>query len=170
MTRHISLSISALALSAALWPTAGLAQYAAQPFFDNTVALSQAYGLESIGLRLDLATTFEAPYDEELVETIEGVTGAPLERFEATLTAADAELARDLREALQEVVEAAEEGEDTSAAVAQARELLAQAYEVVIPADLRETPAFTGGILIQLLLAEEGVAEGYEEAVEDNEP
>jgi hypothetical protein len=54
--------------------------------------------------------------------------------------------------------------------VEEARALLAQAYDVVIPQDLRGTPAFTGGIMIQLLLAEEGVAEGYEEAAEGNEP
>lgn len=170
MTKRFHLSISAIALSVAMLPSAGFAQYSGDPFFDNTVALSQAYGLESIGLRLDLASTFDVPYDDELVETIEGVTGGALERFEGTLAAADAELAQNLRAALEEVAEAAEEGEDTSAAVEEARALLAQAYDVVIPQDLRGTPAFTGGIMIQLLLAEEGVAEGYEEAAEGNEP
>src|SRR5690606_9280149 len=170
MTKRFHLSISAIALSVAMLPSTGFAQYSGDPFFDNTVALSQAYGLESIGLRLDLASTFDVPYDDELVETIEGVTGGALERFEGTLAAADAELAQNLRAALEEVAEAAEEGEDTAAAVEEARALLAQAYDVVIPQDLRGTPAFTGGIMIQLLLAEEGVAEGYEEAAEGNEP
>ena len=170
MTKRFCFSLSAIALSAAMWPAAGFAQYSSDPFFDNTVALSQAYGLESIGLRLDLASTFQAPYDDELVETIEGVTGPALARFEGTLTAADAELAQNLRSALEEVAETAEAGEDATAAVEEARGLLAQAFDVVIPQDLRGTPAFTGGVMIQLLLAEEGVAEGYEEAAEGNEP
>lgn len=170
MIKRLSLSFSVIALSAALAPSAGFAQYSGDPFFDNTVAMSQAYGLESIGLRLDLATTFDVPYHEELVETIEDVTGAPLERFEGTLAAANPELAQSLRDALEEVADAAEDGEDPSEAIEEARALLAEAYDVVIPADLRSTPAFTGGVIIQLLLAEEGVAEGYEEAVEENEP
>jgi hypothetical protein len=126
--------------------------------------------LKSIGLRLDLASTFDAPYDDELIETIEGVTGPALERFEGTLAAADAELAQNLRAALQEVAGTAEAGEDPAAALEEARSFLAQAREVVIPSDLSATPAFVGGVMIQLLLAEEGVAEGYEEAAEGNEP
>ncbi|WMT87504.1 hypothetical protein NO932_02565 [Pelagibacterium sp. 26DY04] len=170
MTKRFPLSISAIALSLALAPATGFAQYSGDPFFENTVALSQAYGLESIGLGLDLASEFEAPYDDELVETVEGITGASLERFEGTLATTDAELAQNLRAALEAVAKAAEAGEDTSASVEEARALLIQAYDVVIPENLRGTPAFTGGVMIQLLLAEGGVAEGYEEAAEGNEP
>lgn len=170
MTRPINL-LAALLLGTVSLPGVAVAQqYANSPFYEHTVDLSRAYGLESIGLRLDLAAAFKAPYDDELIETIEGVTGPAFARFEGTLEERNPELAKSLSAALHEVSEAVEEGEDPTEAIAEARELLEQAYGVVIDADLRANPAFKGGIILNLLLAEEGVAEGYEEAVENNEP
>jgi len=162
--------IAALALGSVALPGVATAQYAHAPFFDHPVELSQAYGLETIALKLDLASAFAAPYEDELIEGIEGMTGAPLARFAGTLAEKNADLADALSAALAEVAEAAEEGEDASEAIAEARELLDQAYAAVIPQALRNDPAFVGGIIITLLLAEEGVAEGYEEAVEGQEP
>ena len=162
--------IAALALGSVCLPASAFAQYANSPFYDHTVELSQAHGLESIGLRLDLAAAFTAPYDDELVETIEGMTGAPLARFNGTLTQSNPELATALAAALHDVSEAVEDGADPTAAIAEARELLEQAYSAVISVALRDDPAFNGGIIINLLLAEEGVAEGLEEAVENDEP
>ncbi|MAN76780.1 MAG: hypothetical protein CML24_06210 [Rhizobiales bacterium] len=170
MSKRTFLPISAIALSTTLWAGQGFAQYSSAPFFDETVALSQAYGLESIGLRLDLAAAFSAPYDDELLETIEGVTGSSLTRFEGTLTAADPELAQSLRAALETVAETAEDGDDAGAAIEEARALLSEAYDTVIADDVRGTPSFTGGLLLQLLLYDDGIAEGYEEAAEGNEP
>jgi len=162
--------IAALALGSVCLPASAFAQYTNDPFYDHTVQLSQAHGLESIGLRLDLAAAFTAPYDGELVETIEGMTGTPLARFNGTLAESNPELAQALAAALHEVSEAVEDGVDATAAIAEARELLEQAYSAVISVTLRDDPAFNGGIIINLLLAEEGVAEGLEEAVENNEP
>lgn len=170
MNKRFTVALAAIAMGSVCLPAQALAQFAHEPFFDNAVALSQAYGLESIGLRLDLAAAFSAPYDDELIETIEGVSGGAYQRFGGTLEARDSELATALSAALHEVGEAVEDGEDPTAAIAEARELLGKAYDVVIPVELRDSAAFKGGVLIQLLLAEEGVAEGYEEAVEGNEP
>lgn len=161
---------AALALSSICLPVSAYAQFANDPFFDHTVPLSQAYGFESIGLGLDLAATFSPPYDEELVETLEGLTGTAYQRFKGSLENHDGDLAASLAAALHEVGEAAEDGEDPTEAIAEARDLLAKAYEAVIPADLRDSAAFKGGLMIDLLLAEGGVAEGYEEAVENQEP
>jgi len=167
-----SIILAALAMGSVSLPGMAFAQYGNSPFYDHTVELSQAYGLEVIGLRLDLAAAFSPPYDDELAETIEGVTGAALARFSGTLEDRDPELATALAAALDEVAEIAEgeSDEDPAEAIAEARELLEQAYAVVIPAELRDQAAFKGGVIINLLLAEGGVAEGYEEAVENNEP
>ena len=170
MTKRFTVALAALAMASVCLPAQAFAQFAHEPFFDNAVELSHAYGLESIGLRLDLAAAFAAPYDDELIETIEGVSGPAYQRFGGTLQARDADLAMALSAALHEVEEAVEDGADPAEAIAEARGLLAKAYDVVIPAELRNSAAFKGGVLIQLLLAEEGVAEGYEEAVEGNEP
>jgi hypothetical protein len=153
-----------------LVPTTSFAQYASSPFYDHTVALSQAYGIEALVLRLDLATEFSAPYDDELAETLEEVTGPDYARFKGTLGQQDPALAADLATALAEVAEAVEAGIDVTEAVTTARELLAKAYAAIIPAEVRDTDAFTGGVMLNLLLAEGGVAEGYEEAVENAEP
>ena len=170
MTKRVSFAVAAIAMASVCLPQTAFAQYANDPFFDHTVPLSQAYGFESIGLGLDLAAAFSAPYDDELVETVEGVTGAAHARFAGTLEKQDAALATALAAALHDVAEAVEEGEDAGAAIAEARNLLAKAYETVVPAELRDNAAFKGGLMIDLLLAEDGVAEGYEEAAENDEP
>ena len=165
-----SLLLGALAMGCALLPGATHAQYGNAPFFENPVAVSQAYGIEALALRLDLATAFSPPYDDELAETIGGVTGPDYARFAGTLAQRDPALAEELATALAAVSEAAEEGEDAAEPVAAARELLAQAYDAVIAEDLQGSSAFKGAVMINLLLAEGGVAEGYEEAVENQEP
>lgn len=162
--------LGALAMGCMLLPASGFAQYTNSPFYDHTVALSQAYGLEALGLRLDLATAFSPPYDEELAETIEGVSGLDHARFKGTLEQRDSALATALAAALADVADQVEEGGDAVEAVSEARELLGKAYALLIPADLEDTRAFKAGVIINLLLAEGGVAEGYEEAVENSEP
>ena len=99
MTRPINL-LAALLLGTVSLPGVAVAQqYANSPFYEHTVDLSRAYGLESIGLRLDLAAAFKAPYDDELIETIEGVTGPVFARFEGTLEERNPELAKSLKTA-----------------------------------------------------------------------
>lgn len=170
MTKRSSI-LTAVAMASTCLTGAALAQqYANSPFYEHTVALSQAYGIEAIGLRLDLAEAFSAPYDDELAETIEGVTGTDFQRFAGTLGANSPQLAEALTAALGEVAEAVETGTDVTEAVIEARALLAEAYAAVIPPEMRDQPAFKGGVIINLLLAEGGVAEGYEEAVENSEP
>ncbi|MBM9595469.1 hypothetical protein [Roseitranquillus sediminis] len=147
--------------------TAAPAQDGSAPFLDWTVEESRAFGLEMIASRLTLADHFAPPFDEELVEQLEAAAGPLLARFGGTLAERDAQLAEELAAALAEMAEAAEEGEDPSAAAAEAASLLARAREVVLDQEVREAPAFKAAVLVDLLLAEGGVAEGYEEAVEE---
>jgi hypothetical protein len=152
-------------------PGASFAQYSDEPFFQHTLDVSRAYGVELVKMRLLLAETVAPPFEEEFAELLEGLPGSAYARFAGTLRAQDAALAEALEEALAAVSEAAEEGgADAAARVGPARDLLLQAYDVVVPPELQETPAFRGALLADLLLASGGVAESWEDAVDDNEP
>jgi hypothetical protein len=146
---------------------AALAQYTNEPFFEWTVMQSRAIGLELAAQRLRIVAALEPPYDEEFAEVVENLTGADFERFAGTLEAADEDLAEQLYEMLDAIAEGVEEGEDVADLVPLGLEMLATAYDLVIPAELRDLPAFKGGVMAQLLLGEGGVAEGLEEAFEE---
>lgn len=169
MTRR---SVNALLASSAFaiaLPLAGTAsaQYATEPFFDRMTIQSQAYGLELVSVRLTLVENFDEPPDEEFMELIEDMAGADLRRFEGTLTERNPDLAANLRAALEEIEDTFEAGGDAAALVPAAREMLDQAYDVVIDPAVQEMPDFKAGVLADLLLADGGVAEGYEEAIEE---
>jgi len=149
-------------------PASALAQDApttSQPYFEHMVDQSRALGLERIGLRLDAIAALDAPIDDELAEI--GEFDPDFARFGGTLTMIDETLADQLLEVLEAVEEVVEEGEDASDLVAAARDLLARAYDAVIPAETRESAAFKGAVMTDLLLGEPGVAEGFEEQVEE---
>jgi hypothetical protein len=157
-----------LAASAALLLGTAAAQYASDPFFEQTVVQSRGFGLEMMGVRLLLLDAYGvAP--EELDETVEGLE-EDLARFGGTLAAAAPDVAEALEEALEALEEAFENGEDLTARIAEIRELHEAAYAIVVPAEVRASPAFRAGVTADLLLAEGGVAEGVEEAVEEGEP
>src|SRR5690606_17594834 len=145
----------------------GQAQYAAAPHFEWTVLQSQAYGLELVAQRLRVVAAFEAPLDDDLLEQVEAMLESDAPRFLGTLAKRDAALADALVKALEEVEERAEEGEDANDAVAEARALLERAFDVVVPVGVRRAPAFVGALISDLSLGEGGVAEGYEEAADD---
>ncbi len=160
----------AAASVAALFLTTALAQYTYQPFFDQPLIQSRAYGRDLVLQRLRVVDAFEAPLDDELMEQVEMLLSSDVNRFIGTLRAADPVLAADLLGALDEVEEAVEEGEDASEAVLEARQLALRAYDLVVPAEVRKSPTFIGALIADLVLGEGGVAEGYEEAIGDEEP
>lgn len=168
MRRTMNALLATSAFAVAL-PLAGAAsaQYTNNPFFDRMTVQSQAYGLELVSIRLTLVENFDEPPDEEFMELIEDMAGADLRRFEGTLAERNPELAANLREALEEIEETFEEGGDAAALVPAARDLLAQAYDIVIDPEIQQRPDFKAGVLADLLLADGGVAEGYEEAIEE---
>lgn len=169
MSKFIRQGVSAAALAAVMAPAAAMA-YTHEPFFTHPVELSHAYGMDLIAMRINLARQFDAPLHEELVEGLEDTLGAPLARFEASLRAVNPEHADNLRQALEALAEAAEDGEEIEELATAAFAQLNAAYGALFTADLLNSPAFIGGVVIQLLLGEGGVAEGYEEAAEEGDP
>ena len=145
------------------------AQYTNEPFFQWTVLQSQAIGLELALQRLRIVEAIEPPFDDEFAEVVENLTGPDFQRFGGTLATLDSELAEQLFEVLEGVAEAVEEGEEDEVAelLPAAREMLEQAYDIVVPEAVRTLPAFRAGLMAQLLLGEGGVAEGLEEAFEE---
>jgi hypothetical protein len=128
---------------------------------------SRAIGLELAAQRLRIVQALAPPYDEEFAKVVENLIGPDFERFAGTLAAADEDLAEQLYEVLDTIAEGIEEGEDVADLVPTGLDMLATAYDLVIPAELRDLPAFKGGVMAQLLLGEGGVAEGLEEAFEE---
>lgn len=161
--------VALTAAAALLFSATAFAQYSSRPFFEQSLVQSQAFGLEVALQRLtalELAVEdSDDGLDDDFFEVVEGFE-EDLPRFMGTLSARDAALAEALAAAVEEVEEAAEGGGDLSAAIAEARELLTQAYDLVIPADVRSDPVFIAALIVDLSLGDVGVGEGYEEAVE----
>jgi len=161
-------SAAALALAAGLGSVSpAQAQYAKSPFIDWSVEQSQAYGLEVIALRLKLAQHFAPPYDEELAEGFEKIGEINFARFRGTLEERDPELATALHTAIEEMLEVVEAGENAAKAAAAIEPLLARARDVVLSPEIRNDPAHKAAVMSKLLLADGGVAESYEEAIEE---
>lgn len=147
--------------------TTASAQYTNDPFFDWTIVMSQGYGLEMAMIRINVLDAIEGPVDPDLIEVVEQMAKGDWERFGGTLAARDPALAEELYGYLAAFEEVLEEGEPADELFEPTRALLAQAYDIVIDPAVRESPAYKGAIIAQLLLAEGGVAEGYEEAEEE---
>lgn len=162
-----SVAAGALAVGFAVATPAAHAQYTHQPFFDHTVELSRAIGVELAAQRLRIVMALEPPFDDEFAEVVENLTGPDWERFGGTLAALDGEMAEALHERLEAIAEGVEEGEDVTGLVPEALRMLAEAYDKVVPVALQNDTAFQGAIIAQLLLGEGGVAEGLEEAFEE---
>lgn len=162
------------ALAAALSTSSpAVGQYANEPFFEWTVLQSQAVGFELALQRLRIIDAVDQPYQIDFPEIVESLAASDYERFGGVLVELDYELALYLYNTLGGVAETVEEGGLTdgpggavnvNSVVPVARELLLEAYDLVVPREIREQPAFKAGIMAQLLLGEGGVAEGLEEA------
>lgn len=133
------------------------------PFLDNPVLYSQAFGLEMVALRLTLAEVFPAPIDINLLDEVVKLIANDYSRFAGTLDADNHDLNVQLFAALKEIADTATAGQPVTNLLGPARELLAQAYDIVIPPETQEDPVFKGAVMSMLLLADGGVAEGYEE-------
>lgn len=159
---------AAFSLVAALIATA-FAQYGYQPFFDQPLVQSRAYGMELILVRLRAIDQFDAPLDDDLAELVE-MLESDANRFIGTLRAADPELAAELQDEIEELEEKVEEGRNHHGSVREVTELTQRAYDLIIPSEVRRSPAFIAALIADLTLGEGGVAEGYEEAILDEEP
>ncbi|HET9027587.1 MAG TPA: hypothetical protein VFN07_08695, partial [Trueperaceae bacterium] len=168
MASKFMLRACAALLTVALAGTA-FAQYGYAPFFDQPLVQNRGYGLELVLQRLRIVDAFPAPLNDELKEQVEEMLDSDVKRFVGTLEQRDAQLAADLLEALAELTELVDSGEDASAATQAARELVWRAYDVVVHPDIWRSPAYIGGLIADLTLGEGGVAEGYEEAADGGE-
>lgn len=168
-SKRLRLPLFALLIAAVGLLPLAQAQYAADPFFEEAMRQSRAYGLEMTRLRLALVEAVEAPLHEDLVEQVEKMLERDATRYLGSLRAADAELASALVGALEEVTERAEEGEHDAAAVGEARRLLGQAEAALFGGSTRTSPDFIAAVMADLILADDGVAEAYEDAVEEGE-
>lgn len=145
------------------------AQFAETPFFEHAEALGAAHGLEMADIRLTALSVGDEP--DELAEELEAALERDLPRFMGSLSERDAGLARELEETLAGLLEGVsdERTESFAETVQEARELLGTARNLVVPEETLQTPAFRAALMTLLLLAEEGVAERFEEAAEGEE-
>lgn len=138
------------------------AQYDVQPFDDDPVAISAAFGAEMAVLRLQAAEALfaEGVEEDEIEEVLEGLE-LEWTRFAHALTTAAPGLAEEVAEAF----EAIEDADQPADAVRAALPLALEARAVVSEPRV-EDPAFAGAVMVLLLMSETGVAEGWEEAAE----
>lgn len=156
--KRIGSVIAPLVVAAAFHAAA--AQEASDPFFERTETLAKAYGSEMVGIRLAALSTFADP-PEDLLEEMEKTLTRDLPRFAGSLERADAGLLAELEAALAEVLTA-----PTPEAIARVRDLSRQARDLLVPVESRHQPAFMAALMTKLLLADDGVAEAYEDAAE----
>jgi len=158
--------IAALLTSLALLASSALAQ-SVSPFSNHALTLSQVFGLELMASRLHAIEALEGDYGDFL-EQAEKLLGRDFRRFGGTLRAADANVAQALEAALTAVIDDVEAGRMATTSIAAARSAHAQAYELIAPADVRNSPGFIAMTVADLLLQDDGVAEAYEDAAEDD--
>lgn len=138
------------------------------PFFDNLLYQSQVYGLEMVGQRIAMATAFPPPVNPQLVPQLQRMERRDYARFHGTLAARNPQLEAQLSAAMRETMLGVETGKDVTAAAAKARALLQQATEVIVDKSVRDQPQFKGAVLANLLMANDGVAEAFEDAIREN--
>jgi len=147
---------------------AGLVQaQAPSPFRSNALELSQAFGLELIAARLNAIEALAGDYGDYL-EQAEKLLGRDMRRFAGSLASADAALAGELSAALQAVIDDVAAGRVADASITAAREAHARAYAALISDELRGSPGFVAMTVADLLLQDDGVAEAYEDAADDD--
>jgi hypothetical protein len=144
----------------------GLAQ-PTSPFFEHPILLSQAFGLELITARLNAVEALGGDYGDYL-EQVEKLLGRDFRRFGGTLADLDVALAADFEDALAAVIAAVAEERDASAEVAVARDAQERAYAILVPPEVRARADFAAMVIADLLLQDDGVAEAYEDAAEDD--
>lgn len=135
------------------------------PFFDQTVLMSQAFGIEMISRRLTLLERYvlSAP----LIRQVRKMPNVDFARFHGGLRARDPQLADDFYATLWATIELAANGGDIGPGMAKARGQLATARDALINPAFQRTTAYKAALAIDLLLSGDGVAEAFEEAFRD---
>lgn len=161
----VVLSVAALA---ALPAAAQQMTHKYDPFFENLLFQSQAYGFEMVGQRIAMAEAFAPPVNPALVPQLQRMELRDFARFQGTLAKRNPALERSLAAALHDVMADVQAGKPVAAEAAKARALLAQAYDVVVDPAMQKTTQFKGVVLANLLMANDGVSEAFEDAIREN--
>jgi hypothetical protein len=139
--------------------------YVEAPFREYPVAVAQAAALERIEIAaraLAIRTADKAKDDDDDADGM----AEDLVLFQASLAAAAPELEANLVAAIDDLLDAAEAGQDPGSPSAEVIEFVAQARAALVPPEAEAGPGFHGAVAAWILLEDGGVAEGYEEAVE----
>ena len=158
---------AAFALAGAFVPPAAaqtVVTHKYDPYFDHMVDLSRAFGLEMLTIRLTVAEAFPAPIPKDLVPQLNRMATKDMGRFLGTLQQKDARLASELKASIDAVVATLNAGTSPAAAAARAKPIVAEAYKVVVDPALQANLQFKTANLANILVAEDGVAEAFEEA------
>lgn len=158
--------LAVLVVAATILVPPGVAgQDQSDPFFEHMGALNVVYGAEMITIRLAALSAFGHP-PPELVDNSEKMLTRDLPRFRGSLDQVDAALGRQVESAITDLIRRARSSEAGGLAVAilEVRDLTLGARDTLVPSDLRADPAFVAALVKMLLLANDGVAEAYEDA------
>jgi hypothetical protein len=136
-----------------------------EPYYQHMLPISQAFGIEMLDARLRVAEAYTTAINNDLKQTLALMATKDLGRFYGTLQQKNAALATELKTAVDAVVKAVNDGQPAAVLAARARPLVARAFEVVIDPALRTNLQFKTALTASLLIAEDGVSEGFEEAV-----
>lgn len=161
-------ALTLTAVAALLAAPAGAHAYTHAPFFEHPVELGQVYGLERMGVRMGALLAFDEPPDD-LVEEAEKMLARDLPLFMGSLGTTDPETASALAAAVDELLMTASVGGELEAPAAAVAQLAATARAALVPDDLVQSAPFRAALLTKLVLADDGVAEAYEDAAEGDE-
>jgi hypothetical protein len=159
---------AALVVAAAVGPAAVSQEILTkkyEPYYEHMLPISQAFGIEMLDARLRVAEAYTTPINNDLKQQLANMATKDLGRFYGTLQQKNAALATELKTAVDAVVKAINDGQPAAALAARARPLVQRAYDVVIDPALRTNLQFKTAVTASLLVAEDGVSEGFEEAV-----
>ena len=151
--------------------------YAHAPFREHPIEAAQGAALERLGVAARALALSGAADDEDEDKDDDEAAGdggeedeeeggplADLVLLRASLAAVSPELADKLTAAVDEMIEAAEDGKDLEEPAEEVVLKAQEAREKLLPPAVADAPAFRAAMMASLLLDEGGVAEGYEEA------
>lgn len=167
MNNFVRWIVALVATGALFSSTVATAQETPSPFYTHALSLSQAFGLELIAARLNAIEALAGDYGDYL-EQAEKLLGRDLRRFAGSLTNANPELAEELQSALEAVIADVEAKRIATSSLAAARVAHQQAYALLIPDAVRNSPGFVAMTVSDLLLQDDGVGEAYEDAAGDD--
>lgn len=156
-----------LLLSAWLFGAAFGQGYTHSPFFEETARHSHNWALVSLDVGLYVFENVETDDMDIYDEAVELMEDA-LRAIQARLHEADAELHEELDDVIEDLEDAVDDDEDFNRLVPEARVLVDRVTELLADPELDDDPVALGALLSRLLLAEGGVAEGWEELFDDD--